>query len=180
MTQNATCWIPHRHATRNHARSVCAPCGTSRAERVGMNATHLSVEARSYSESPDGPRVLLAEDDAELRGLFAAALRKAGYEVLSASDGGELLSFLSAVSGKDLPRPDAIVMDVNMPGHTGLELLIALRLAEWDVPILLMTAFGDAYLRRRADELGAAVLLDKPLSADALLEALRCATAVTS
>ncbi|CAN5753794.1 hypothetical protein BH09MYX1_BH09MYX1_20460 [soil metagenome] len=127
-----------------------------------------------------GPRIFLAEDDADLRGLFASALRKQGYEVIDAADGAELLEYLSAVASLRMPRPDAIVMDVRMPYHSGIDLLLALRLAEWDVPILLMTAFGDAHLRRRASDLGAATLLDKPLSSSALVRAVGQATGVTS
>lgn len=120
--------------------------------------------------------LFLAEDDTELRGLFASSLRKHGYDVLDAADGVELLAYLSAVAAKAIPRPDAIVMDVRMPGHSGLDLLLALRLAEWDVPILLMTAFGEASLRRKAAELGAVTVLDKPLSATELVAAVRRAT----
>jgi CheY-like chemotaxis protein len=142
--------------------------------------TELPLKVRLYVESPTGPRVFLAEDDADLRSLFVSALRRGGYEVLAAEDGAELLSFLSAVAEKRLPRPDAIVSDVRMPGHDGMEILLALRLAEWDVPILLMTAFGDAFVRRRASAFGAAALLEKPLTSERLVDAVRGALAVTS
>lgn len=138
-----------------------------------MSPLALPQKVREYVESPTGPRIFLAEDDADLRGLFAAALRRSGYEVLTAEDGAELLSFLSAVADKRLPRPDAIVSDVRMPGHDGIELLLAMRLAEWDVPILLMTAFGDAFVRRRASAFGAAALLEKPLTSERLIDAVR-------
>ena len=135
--------------------------------------TELPHRLRVYAESPTGPRVFLAGDDAELRGLFAASLRRRGFEVLTAGDGAELLAFLSAVADKRIPRPDAIVSDVRMPGHDGVELLVAMRLAEWDVPILLMTAFGDAFVKRRAEAFGAAALLEKPLTSEELVDALR-------
>lgn len=136
----------------------------------------LSPAALAYAQCPIGPRLFLAEDDDDLRTLLSSSLRKHGYEVLAAASGAELLRHLSAVAAKALPRPDAIVMDVRMPGHTGLDLLLALRLAEWDVPIVLMTAFADATLHRRATDLGAKAVLDKPLSVPDLIAAVREAT----
>lgn len=133
----------------------------------------LPLEARIYAESPTGPRIFLAEDDTDLRNLFLQALRRNGFEVLPAGDGGQLLAFLSAVAAKTLPAPDAIIMDVRMPCHSGMDLLVALRLAEWDVPILLMTAFADDHLRARALALGAERVMDKPLSGETMVEELR-------
>ncbi len=124
-----------------------------------------------------GARVFLAEDDDDLRALFVAALRRHGYEVHAAGDGSEMLGLFSSVALRAVSPPDAIVMDVRMPGHDGTDLLLALRLAEWNVPIVLMTAFGDDRLRQRVSELGATVLLDKPLSTDVLVAAIERATA---
>lgn len=108
-------------------------------------------------------RVLLAEDDDDLRNLFAAGLRRHGYEVTVARDGHEMRALLSAIHHAKVPRPDAIVMDVKMPVFSGLELLCALTAANWTMPVILMTGFGDVQVHARAHALGAYELLDKPL-----------------
>jgi DNA-binding response OmpR family regulator len=67
-------------------------------------------------------QILVVDDDPDLRGLIEFRLRKAGHDVLVASDGA---SALVAVAKRG--RPDLAVLDVAMPGMNGLELLVALR-----------------------------------------------------
>lgn len=137
-----------------------------------IDASHLSTKAATYANTHAMLRAFLAEDDAELRSLLASVLHRAGYEVLVADDGAELLSYISAVSKREIPRPDVIVMDVRMPTHSGMALLAAMRFAEWDIPVVLMTAFPDERLRVHAALLGARAVLEKPLSAAALVRAV--------
>jgi CheY-like chemotaxis protein len=118
-------------------------------------------------------RVIVAEDDPEMRRLVVETLRKAGHDVTEAGDGGRLLQHIVESFNRDpaLSLVDVVVTDVRMPVCNGLELLERLADANWRVPVILMTAFGDDDVRRRAERLGA-VLLDKPLSLDALREAV--------
>lgn len=118
--------------------------------------------------------ILVAEDDAEMRRAIVDALRKEGYAVVVASDGRELLARL--VRPHPIDTIDLIVTDVQMPGCTGLELMEVLREAEWDTPMIVMTAFGDRETRERAEELGA-VMLDKPFRLDVLMKAIRSSLA---
>ena len=83
-------------------------------------------------------------------------------------DGLQLLERLREVRGSPLRWPDAIVSDVRMPGHSGLEMLAALRRAGWTTPVVLITAFGDRWVHDQARQLGAAAVLDKPFDIDAL------------
>jgi CheY-like chemotaxis protein len=119
-------------------------------------------------------RVLVAEDDREMRRLVVEALRKDGHEVTEATDGGRLLVRLAEVFDHDssLAGVDLIVSDIRMPVCNGLDLVERMFEARWRVPCILMTAFGDDEIRRRAEAVGA-LLLDKPLS----LEELRAAVA---
>lgn len=130
-------------------------------------------EVAAYRAAPQGSRLLLAEDDDELRDLFARALRKADYAVLAASGGSGMLGMFSSVSRGELPTPDAIVMDVRMPEHSGLALLRALRLAEWRLPVLLVTGHPDDPIVERAHAYEVATVLAKPVSAGALCRAVR-------
>ncbi len=125
-----------------------------------------------YVDAPTGTRVVLAEDDPELRGLLRGALEKAGFTTLAARDGREVLAMFAVIANKTIPPPDAIVLDVRMPSHSGLELLVALKRAEWDIPVVLMSGFADALLRARAEAHGAFEVLEKPLGAARLVSAV--------
>jgi DNA-binding response OmpR family regulator len=107
-------------------------------------------------------RIVVAEDDDEMRHVVAEALRKDGHDVVEASDGRVLLAELLAVGTCLYPsRVDLVVSDVRMPVTSGLQILSALREAQSSLPFVLMTAFGDDETRARAEALGA-ILFDKP------------------
>ena len=109
-------------------------------------------------------RVLLAEDDPEMRWLVARTLRRDGYDVVEVEDGDELYREITMrIVRTGTPDIDLIVTDVRMPGRSGLEIVELLRGADHDVPVILMTAFGEEALRERASSTGA-VLLDKPFA----------------
>ena len=123
--------------------------------------------------SPAMPHVLLGEDDADTRRLLAWALRVAGYDVVEAGDGLEVLDEMDSSIRQNCSRPfGVIVLDVNMPFLTGLDLLAALRSAQWVTPVILITAFGDEAIRAEARELGAFAILEKPSDLDELRTAV--------
>jgi DNA-binding response OmpR family regulator len=121
------------------------------------------VEAPPARSGSLPARVLLAEDDTAFRELLAEVLRRSGYEVLEAANGEELLDHVAfgLMRGESFRTFDLIVSDIRMPRHTGLEILTGMRSANLSVPVILITAFGDAETHRMAYELGARVL-DKP------------------
>ena len=132
------------------------------------------ASASSLVESHSGPfRILLAEDDGEMRRIVADALRDDGYDVGELADGGRLLVDIAArlkagIGGDSL---DLIVSDIRMPICSGLQILSALRDAHWRTPVILMTAFGDESTRKHAESLSA-VLFDKPFDLDDLRTAV--------
>ena len=144
-----------------------------------MTQQTISTETRDRYGRRGRPRILLAEDDVDLRNCFGDALEVAGFSVLAAADGKEMLALFSSAAAREIAPPDAIVMDVRMPQHSGLELLIALRLAEWPVPVVLVTGFADAAFRARATEFGAHAVLQKPISSDELVSVVRRAIEAT-
>lgn len=101
-------------------------------------------------------RILIAEDDKSANKLICAVLRKDGHETLSAADGQEALDLL------DREHVDLIVSDVMMPRVDGVELVRRLREAEWDVPVLLLTARLDAETLHAGFLSGADDYLTKP------------------
>ena len=124
-----------------------------------------------------GPVVLLAEDDDELRSLLARKLRRAGYGVIEAATGVELIELIVAHAMGPLTMgkrsASLVISDIRMPGWTGLEVLTVLRRAEVTLPIILMTAFGDAATHASARSLGASAIYDKPVDLDVLVAAAR-------
>jgi DNA-binding NtrC family response regulator len=111
--------------------------------------------------------ILLAEDDLEMRRFIAATLRRAHYAVVEAADGMELLDRIEAAVQRGL-RYAAVVSDVRMPLLSGMDVLAILRAAATDVPVILITAFGDAATHAEAHDLGALGILDKPFDMSAL------------
>jgi len=120
------------------------------------------------------PRILVAEDDPEMRRLLAWNLRKEGFDILECSDGWELLDHLgNPVLSGEPDDFDLIVSDIRMPGVTGLEILEGIHEAEWFVPMILITAFGSDQVHQHADEMGAAGIFDKPFDVEELIKRIR-------
>ena len=121
-------------------------------------------------------RILLAEDDDELRWLLTDMLKAEGHEVVAVSDGTALLAHLnpSLLKGVNGETPDIIITDVRMPGASGLQVLERVRArAGGAIPVVLITAFADADTRAQAETLGATALLNKPLDIDRLQKMVR-------
>lgn len=117
------------------------------------------------------PRVLLAEDDPELRYLLGQELTLAGFQVQAAADGDGVFDLLRRPS--PVGPPDVFVMDVRMPRMSGLDALRALRLGTLSQPVVLVTGFAEPALHAEALASGASVVLDKPLDVGELTEMVR-------
>jgi DNA-binding response OmpR family regulator len=116
------------------------------------------------------PRILLAEDDEELRALLAWSLLRERYEVTECRDGRELVSELGTFVLFGEPAGfDLVISDIRMPGATALEILEATRECNGLPPVILITAFGDVHTHREAERLGVAAIFDKPFEIDDLL-----------
>ncbi|MBI4918103.1 MAG: response regulator [Acidobacteria bacterium] len=115
-------------------------------------------------EDPRPTRVLLAEDDVELRALIAGALRREGYAVFEVADGEQLVRYIHRMHGDGELEAgvDLVISDVRMPGRSGLDALERLRERDGALPVILMTAFPGPELREAVERAGAAVLFDKP------------------
>ena len=115
----------------------------------------------------DQPRLIVVEDDGEIRALVAEYLRKQGFKV-DVADGGAALDRHLAVSD----APDLIVLDVMLPGEDGLSICRRLRAAS-RVPILMLTAKGDDIDRIIGLEMGADDYLPKPFNPRELVARIR-------
>jgi CheY-like chemotaxis protein len=115
--------------------------------------------------------VLVIEDDSEMRALLCDALEAAGYRAVARPDGRELASLAA------LERFAAAIVDKEVPGPNGLELLSFLRERLPTVPVILVTAFGGPAIAAEAASRGAYSYLEKPFRMTAILAALAGATA---
>ena len=112
------------------------------------------------------PRVLIVEDDAEIADVLRRSLRIEGYDVKVSGDGGEALGEAS------LFEPDAVVLDLGLPGLDGIEVSKKLR-EDGDVPILMLTARDSLEDRVEGLDSGADDYLVKPFEREELLARLR-------
>jgi len=113
-----------------------------------------------------GQRILIADDEPQIRRALTVALRGHGYEVETAADGEEALTWLASWN------PDALVLDLVMPKRDGLEVLREVR--TWsDLPIIVLSARGQESDKVLALDQGADDYLTKPFGIDELLARLR-------
>jgi two-component system response regulator AtoC len=112
-------------------------------------------------------RVLVVDDEENLRLVLRTMLRKHHYEVECASDAREALEKLDAFG------PDFVLADVRMPGMTGLELCAELKARSSLAVVVLMSAFGSVDLAIEAMKAGAYDYVSKPFKQDEILLALR-------
>jgi len=125
------------------------------------------------------PRILLAEDDVEMRSILASVLRRDGYDVVEVSDGVHLLHRLlyAKLLFGDGSGFDLVVSDVRMPELTGLGVLASLQGDDAAPPVILITAFGDYQTHVEAERLGALSCFDKPFDIEDFRVAVRGALA---
>jgi len=107
-------------------------------------------------------KVLIADDDADLRELIAFTLSQAGYLVIKAGDGSTALHRFTEEAA------DLVLLDINMPGLNGFEVCEAIR-RDSRVPVMMLTVRGEEEDLVRALELGADDYLTKPFSPRTLL-----------
>ena len=113
------------------------------------------------------PIVYIVDDDREVR---------AGLESLIRSIGLRAASFASALEFQNTVRPDVpscLVLDVRMPGQSGLELQHQMRSTGIDIPIIFITGHGDIPMTVRAMKQGAMEFLTKPVRGQDLLDAVQ-------
>ena len=113
------------------------------------------------------PHILVVDDDARLRRLLSRYLAEQGFRVTTAAHVPEARDKLRAI------QPDALVLDVMMPGETGLDLTATLRKDRQDLPVLLLTARGAPEDRIAGFESGADDYLGKPFEPYELVLRLR-------
>jgi two-component system, OmpR family, response regulator MtrA len=116
------------------------------------------------------PLVLIADDDPDIRMLVRLRLERSGYSVVSASDGLEALQVAAETN------PDLVILDVTMPGITGVEVTRALRERQATLPVVLLTAHADEANVAEGATAGADAYVTKPFSPQELESRVRALT----
>lgn len=116
-----------------------------------------------------GQRVLVIEDEPNITAAIGFILVRDGWEVRTHAHGADALEVIRATA------PDLVILDVMLPGRSGIDILQALR-AEADtarLPVLMLSAKGQTRDRELAERCGASRFIAKPFSNDALRAAVR-------
>lgn len=110
-------------------------------------------------------KVLIADDDRVVSHLLSARLRGRGWEASIAQDAMQTVMFAMRTI------PDAIVLDINMPGGTGLDALVKLKMSTKTmlIPVIVASGTTDPEIAARVQALGAAAFVPKPIDIDALI-----------
>lgn len=116
-----------------------------------------------------GKRILVVDDEPNIRRILQVALEKAGVQVLLADHARQGLELV------DQQRPDCVLTDVTMPGESGYELLRSIKAAHPDMPVVIMTAFGTIPQAVQAIRDGAFEYVTKPFDLDHLKKVLGAA-----
>jgi len=114
-------------------------------------------------------KILIADDSRFQVGLLSKFLEESGFSVVSALDA--LQAWTIALRS----APDAIVLDINMPGGTGIEVLKRLRISTktQHIPVVVVTGSTEDSIEQLAKRLGAAEFFHKPVDLDRLCDVLR-------
>jgi DNA-binding NtrC family response regulator len=108
-------------------------------------------------------KILIVDDDKDLRFNLSCILKKEGYEVISASDGKQTLKAI------DKSAPDLVLLDIKLPGMDGVELLQEIKRKESNLPIIMLTANSDVKSAVKAMKLGAYDYITKPFDDEELI-----------
>jgi len=114
-------------------------------------------------------KILVVDDERAVRESLRRALELEGYEIALADDGNEALATL----GRDEPLPDAVILDVLMPGLDGLEVCRRLRAKGNHIPVLMLTARDEVENRVAGLDAGADDYVTKPFALEELLARVR-------
>ena len=114
------------------------------------------------------PIVFIVDDDVSVRESLELLIESAGWQSQTFASAQEFLAHAPAHAG-----PSCLVLDVNLPDFTGLQLQERLALDRLDMPVIFMSGYDAGETTVRAMNAGAVAFLTKPLDADALLRAIQ-------
>ena len=117
-------------------------------------------------------RVMLVEDEEELREILLAVLESEGLDCKAACDGQDALAKLAELKAQGWV-PQVIISDISMPKMNGFDLIKTLKETRALVPFIFMSGHADQSVEAQAKELGAVALHTKPFKTEQILEQIR-------
>jgi FixJ family two-component response regulator len=118
--------------------------------------------------------ITIVDDDEALCEALGSMLKASGFSVSSFSSAEDYLT------SPDRQSADCLILDVRLPGMSGIELQYLLRKMGHEIPIIILTAHGDSVIRDVVMKAGASGFLTKPVRRDVLLERVWSTVAMTS
>jgi DNA-binding response OmpR family regulator len=146
------------------ALSACAAGGGSAGGGARPDAGAAAAQQRSV---PRVQTILVIDDDDDLRDTVALALEKEGFKIVQAAEGRAGFEQALAL------RPDLLLVDLRLPGMTGVEICRQLRAADLTTPIIILSAVGDEIDKVLMLEIGADDYVVKPFGARELIARIR-------
>lgn len=166
--------LVNSEAGRGSTFTLRIPTGPTK----GIAMRHPGEEARAPSSATSGEaarklagRVLVVDDQPDVRGVIELFLRDAGCEVSTSANGRLAVESVAAAAATDQPF-DAVVMDIQMPAMSGYQATRAIRAAGHDTPIVALTAAAMKGERARCLRAGCSDYLAKPIARAELLDCL--------
>ncbi len=112
-------------------------------------------------------KILVIDDDKLIRKVFKLTLSKEGYDVLEAEDGRQGLQLIKT------ENPDLVLTDFQMPGINGLEVIAEITRLKLNIPVIMLTGYGDVSLTIKSIQKGAFEFLEKPTKPEVLKSTVR-------
>lgn len=141
--------------------------GAGRGSDAGTTAAGGATPAPAPAASPDWkPAILVCDDSPDIRQLLSVVLERSGADVILAASGEDALASLTA------RRPDAVLLDLDLPGMSGLAVAEHLRAAAYDGPVIAVTGGGDDLTPASLRERGFTDIVHKPTPGSVLVDVL--------
>lgn len=135
--------------------------------RIDRPASRFETSSRRQREGADQPLVIIIDDDASIREALSELLQSAGLRPISFASPRELIE-----ASEVLDRPGCLILDVRMPGTSGLDLQNRLAQDGNSKPIIFLTGHGDIPMTVQAMKAGAVDFLTKPVRDQTLIDAV--------
>jgi len=129
----------------------------------GLYRSFTHHGGRTDVTTTNKPRILVADDEDDLRTLLGDLLSRSGYDVVSAADGEEAIALIRS------SKLDVALLDIQMPGLSGIEVLKFINQHSPSLRAIMLTGFADLKHAMEAREFGARDFINKPYKLDDIL-----------
>jgi len=164
--------LPHKSAPFNDFPVFCIGVHLAEAPDKGTGYNHKEdAMAWLVNDRAVEGRVLVVDDEEQIRKVVGTVLRKSGFDVVEAEDGAKAIEALN--TGENPMMVDVIICDIRMPHVNGTEAIKYFRAQYPSVPIIVLTAYPDFQFATSMIKDGVADYLVKPVDRDKLLKAVK-------